>query len=341
MLRSKLAVTATNGVIKKAMYLNGELIGSSPAMVYVFHLIRRVANSDISVLVTGATGTGKEMIAQAIHQQSKRAKGLFMVVNCGAIPRELLESELFGHERGAFTGAFRSVAGKVELAHCGTLFLDEVGELPLEMQVKLLRFLQDFTFERVGSRETKKVDVRVIAATNCDLKEALAKGRFREDLYYRLDGISIELPSLKERGDDVIILAEAFLRRFADEAGKKIHGFSPKALQAFQLYSWPGNVRELISCIRRAVVLAEGPRINLKDLGLVDKAGILLESQNGNGLGLREVVNRFEAKLISETLYKCQGNVKQAAKALKTSQSVIYHLIKKHGFNNDSGVHVQ
>lgn len=333
-MRPKLAVTVAGGVIKKAMHLNGEFIGSCPALTWVFHLIRKVANSDISVLVTGATGTGKEMVAQAIHQQSKRPNGPFVVVNCGAIPRELLESELFGHEKGAFTGAYRSVAGKMELAHGGTLFLDEVGELPLEMQVKLLRFLHDFTFERVGGRQCKEVDVRIIAATNCNLEEMIAAGRFREDLYYRLDGISIHLPLLKDRGTDILMLAKFFLQ----EASPQIFSFSKKAEEVLLSYSWPGNVRELINRIRRAVVLAEGSWISPKDLGFTANVEVL-ELANGNGLGLREAINQFEAKLVGETLANCLGNVQQAANILQTSRSVLYHMIKKHGLNGN-GVRV-
>jgi two-component system NtrC family response regulator len=304
-----------------------EMVGTCPAMLKVFDLIRKVAVTDFPVLVTGASGTGKEMVAQAIHQRSSRAQGPFMVVNCGAIPRELMESELFGHERGAFTGAYRSMAGKAELAHGGTLFLDEIGELPLEMQVKILRFLQEFTFERIGGRQSKKVDVRVIAATNKNLKEMIAAGRFREDLFYRLYGISIELPPLQERGEDVLLMARLFLSRLSAEGGKELHGFTKEALQALQAYSWPGNVRELINRLRRALVMAEDPWITPKNLGL-DKH----DDQVGpvNGVGLKEAMARYEAQLVSETLRRCRGNVQKAAEVLKTSRSAIYHLINKH-----------
>ena len=208
-----------------------EMIGTCPAMLQVFQLIRKVATTDVPILVTGASGTGKEMVAQAIHQRSNRAQGPFVAVNCGAIPGELLESELFGHERGAFTGAHRTVVGKVELANHGTLFLDEIGELPLELQVKLLRFLQDFSFERVGGRQKIQVDLRVVSATNRDLKELIAENRFRDDLYYRLNCINIELPDLKDRGEDVLIIANVFLRRYANQMGKQVSGFTNGDLQ--------------------------------------------------------------------------------------------------------------
>ncbi len=304
-----------------------EMIGTCPAMHKVFHLIRKVAASDVPVLITGASGTGKEMVAQAIHQRSLRSKGPFVPVNCGAIPRDLLESELFGHEKGAFTGAFRTVVGKVELAHNGTLFLDEVGELPPELQVKLLRFLQEFSFERVGGRESKQVDLRVIAATNCDLTELIAAGRFREDLYYRLNVVNIDLADLKDRADDVLIMANVFLRRYAAKTERKILGFTLEATKAIQAYSWPGNVRELINHIRRAVVMAEDEWITPENLGLNLAQ---LQGLANNGLGLKEAKAQFEAKLLADTLAHCQGNVQLAARNLKTSRSVIYHLINKY-----------
>jgi two-component system NtrC family response regulator len=308
-----------------------EMVGTCPAMLKVFDLIRKVAVTDFPVLVTGASGTGKEMVAQAIHQRSPRSRGPFVVVNCGAIPRELMESELFGHERGAFTGAFRSMAGKAELAHRGTLFLDEVGEMPLAMQVKLLRFLQEFTVERVGGRESKKVDVRVIAATNKDLKEMTEAGRFREDLYYRLYGINIELPLLKDRGEDVCLMARLFLSRLSAAGGQEFHGFTKETQQVLQAYAWPGNVRELINRLRRALVMAEGPWITPKNLGLDkrpdDQVGLV------GGMGLKEAMAQYEADLVAETLQRCRGNVQKAAEILKTSRSALYHLINKHGLS--------
>jgi DNA-binding NtrC family response regulator len=306
-----------------------QMIGACPAMLQIFHLIRKVAVSNFPVLITGASGTGKEMVAQAIHQRSTRAKGPFVVVNCAAIPRGLLESELYGHERGAFTGACRTVLGKVELAHRGTLFLDEVGELSLYMQAKLLRFLQEFTFERVGSQRSKGVDVRVISATNANFPKKIAAGSFREDLYYRLDVINMKLPDLKNRGDDVLILANIFLRRYAMETSKQLEGFSPEAEQEMLHYHWPGNIRELINYVRRAVVMAEEPWITSQDLGL-PQPGANARSENGRNLGLKEAKDHFEARLVAQTLANCRGNVQLAGQALKTSRSTIYHLISKH-----------
>jgi two-component system NtrC family response regulator len=314
--------------------LQHEMIGTCPAMIEVFQLIRKVAPADLPVMVTGASGTGKEMVARALHERSLRAQGPFVPVNCGAIPRELLESELFGHERGAFTGAFRTVLGKVELANYGTLFLDEVGELPLDLQVKLLRFLQDFSFERVGGRESKWVNLRVIAATNRDLKELIAAGRFREDLYYRLNGVNVALPDLKDRGDDLLIMARVFLQHYAAQHNRKVTGFTTEALVALQSYSWPGNIRELINHIRRAVVMAEGHLVTQENLGLalpVNGAHRAFPLKSHQGLGLKEAIDQFKARLVKEALANARGNVQVAAQTLKTSRSVVYNLMKRHG----------
>ncbi len=312
-----------------------EMIGTCPSMHRVFHLIRKVATTDVPILVTGASGTGKEMVARAIHQRSNRAQGPFVAVNCGAIPRELLESELFGHERGSFTGAFRTVVGKVELAHGGTLFLDEVGELPLELQVKLLRFLQEYAFERVGGRQQIQVDLRVVSATNRDLREAISENRFRDDLYYRLNGITIELPELKDRGEDVLIMANVFMRRYANKIGKEVSGFTQETTRILQEYPWPGNIRELANFIRRAVVMSDTPWIAPESLGIEPEV-IRIHPGNGNGkgnskdIGLKEAKAQFEARLVTDALASYRGNVQQAARALKTSRSVIYHLINKY-----------
>jgi two-component system NtrC family response regulator len=279
------------------------------------------------------------MVAQAIHQRSRRAKGPFVAVNCGGIPRELLESELFGHEKGAFTGAYRTVVGTVERAQGGTLFLDEVGELPLELQVKLLRFLQEYTFERVGGSKTFKADLRVISATNSDLEELIAAGRFREDLYYRLDVVKIELPPLKQRDEDVLVMANVFLRRYSSMIDKEIKGFTKVAATAIQTHSWPGNIRELVNRIRRGVVMSEGLWITPEHLGFTIGApqgvpsGALAPSVNG--LGLKEAKAKFEADLVTSTLERCQGNVLLTAKILKTSRSMVYHLIQKYNLKVD------
>jgi two-component system NtrC family response regulator len=313
--------------------LSTEMIGTCEAMLDVFKMIRKVANTDVPVLVTGASGTGKEMVARAIHQRSVRHKGPFVAINCSAIPRELLESELFGHEKGSFTGAYRTSIGMVERANLGTLFLDEVGELPLDMQAKFLRFLQEHTFERVGGRKTIKVDLRVISATNCDLRELIAADRFREDLYYRLDVINIELPHLKDRGDDALIIANTFLKQYAAKHGKNIKGFAPEAIAAIETHSWPGNIRELVNRIRRAVVMAEGEWITPENMSLTVKE--ITPESIIDGLGLKEAKERFEMSLVAAALKRNQGNVSLAAKALKTSRSVVYNLIQKYGLKQD------
>ncbi len=317
-----------NEIPSTGFFMQEEMVGTCPAMLQISQLIDKVSITDFPVLVTGASGTGKEMIAQAIHQRSRRALSPFVVVNCGAIPRELLESELFGHERGAFTGAYRTVVGKAELAHRGTLFLDEVGELSPEVQVKLLRFLQGFTFERVGGRKTLQVDVRIVSATNADLKKLVKAGRFREDLYYRLEGINIELPLLKDRGEDILILAEMFLQRLGVETGKALDGFTREAKDALMCYAWPGNVRELENRLQRAVVMTDSRMVTAKHLGLKRQSGPQVSS--AEGLSLREAISLFEATLLGETLSRCDGCVKRTAEVLKTSRSVIYHLINKH-----------
>jgi DNA-binding NtrC family response regulator len=305
-----------------------EMIGTCKTMRDIFCLIRRLAVTDVPVLITGASGTGKEMVARAIHQRSNRAQGPFVQLNCGAIPKDLLEAELFGHERGAFTGAYRSMIGHVERAQNGTLFLDEVGELPMYLQVKLLRFLQEFTFHRVGGRQPIRVDIRIISATNTELTELIAAGRFREDLYYCLDVVNINLPLLKDREDDTLIIANIFLKRYAARLGKDFKGFTLEAVAAIQSHSWPGNVRELINRVRRAVVMTEQPRIAPENLSL-DLSGDQAEP-TFNGKTLKEARAEFEARLVREALQHFQGNVFLASKALKVSRSTMYHFIQKY-----------
>ena len=307
------------------------MVGVSEPMRQVFNLIRKIAATDLPVLITGASGTGKEMVARSIHQRSLRAAGPFVAINCAAIPRELLESELFGHEKGAFTGAYRTSIGTVERAQGGTLFLDEVGELPLELQVKLLRFLQEFTFERVGGRKTMEADLRVISATNSDLTALIKEGNFREDLYYRLDVLSVELPLLKDRDDDLLIMATIFLKRYASRVGKKDLRFSKEAMTAIQAHNWPGNIRELTNRIRRSVVMADGPLIAPEHLGIA--VSHLEPEPYCDGLSLKEAKARFEAQLIAQVLAKYNGNVLLAAKALRTSRSMLYNLIQKYNLN--------
>jgi len=305
-----------------------EIIGSSPVMVKVFDTIRRVAGSDISVLIVGESGTGKELVAKAIHQQSHRKDGPFVAINCGAIPETLLESELFGHEKGAFTGAHLQRRGRIESAQGGTLFLDEIGEISPALQVKLLRVLQERSFERVGGRVEIPVDTRVLAATNSDLQLAMKEGRFREDLYYRLNTVTISVPPLRERGADIAMLAKVLLQRFGDEAKKKVAGFSREALLALEQYHWPGNVRELENRIRRAVTLTDNPRIVPGDLDLDEPKDVEA------GPTIKEARDAVEKRLIEETLAKTGGNITKAAMILNVSRPTLHELISRHAIKS-------
>jgi two-component system NtrC family response regulator len=305
------------------------MIGRSPKMQEAYQTIRKVAASEVPVLIVGESGTGKELAARAIHQRSPRKEGPFVVINCGAIPETLLESELFGHEKGSYTGAHIQRRGRIELSQGGTLFLDEVGELPLSLQVKLLRFLQEKTIERIGGRQTIQVDTRIIAATNRDLREEMRTGKFREDLYFRLAVLTIQLPPLRERGEDIILLAQAFLDRFAMANQKKIKGFTPEALQALQGYAWPGNIRELENRVKRATIMAEGSRVTAEDLelrtnGATDSAGRLKEARA-----------KLEKKMIQEAIWKNRGNITQAAKELGVSRPTLYELMAKFNLIRD------
>jgi len=307
-----------------------EMLGSSPQMEKVFAAIRKVATTDAPVLIVGESGTGKELVARAIHRQGARKEGPFIAINCGAIPENLLESELFGHEKGAFTGAHVQRKGRIESAQGGTLFLDEIGELPLPLQVKLLRFLQEHKIERVGGREQIAVDARVMAATNMDLKKAMGDGRFREDLYYRLCVVTISVPPLRERGEDILLLAKVQLQRYSAESKKKISGFSRQAITAIQTYSWPGNVRELENRIKRAVIMAEGQRLAPEDLELASACA------QYEGKGLKEAREALEKDIIQKTLAKNQGNITQTATELGVSRPTLHELIKKYQLVKDS-----
>lgn len=306
-----------------------EMIGASPVIRAVFDLIRKVATTDMPVLVTGETGTGKEITAQAIHTRSLRKDGRFIPINCGAIPEHLLESELFGHERGAFTGAVTQKKGKLEAAAGGTLFLDEIGELLPELQVKLLRFLQEGTFERVGGQETIHVDARVIAATNVDLKAAIGQNRFREDLYYRLGVLHLHLPPLRERGEDMLLMAMVFLKRAAAASHKAVSGYTTEAIDAMRAYPWPGNVRELSNRVRRAVVMAEGPEITPQDLDLVRE-----ERPAGDSLAsLRAVHRRIEVELLVRAISLHHGNLSRIARDLEIGRSTLYRKLRAYGLD--------
>jgi two-component system, NtrC family, response regulator len=301
------------------------MLGTCAKMQEVFTVIRKVATTDVPVLVMGESGTGKELVARAMHRLSVRQAEPFIVINCGAIPENLLESELFGHEKGAFTGAHIQRKGRFEMAEGGTLFLDEIGDLPLTLQVKLLRFLQERVVERVGGREQIEVDTRVIAATNRDLKEAMKEGKFREDLYFRLGVILMSLPPLRERGGDVTLLAKAFLERYADENRKKIKGFTDQAMDAIEQYAWPGNVRELENRIKRAVIMAEGAKITSADLEM-DAPKPRYEN-----MGLKEAREVLEKELLAKAIARSGGNLTKAATELGISRPTLYDLMEKFG----------
>ena len=303
-----------------------DIIGSDDKMQEIFATVRKVATTDVPVLVSGESGTGKELVARAIHSNSLRSKNPFIPINCGAIPENLLESELFGHEKGAFTGAHAQRAGKIELSDGGTLFLDEIGELPLQLQVKLLRFLQDYKIERVGGRETLDIDVRVIAATNKDLKEMIAEGAFREDLYYRLAVIELSLPPLRERGEDILLLARAFVQKFSPD-GTRAKTLSEEAVDALYAYNWPGNVRELENKIRRALTLSDGPVISASDIGLASP-----EAESGS-LDLRLAREEVEKKIINKAILKHNYNISKAADELGLTRPTLHHLVKKYNIN--------
>ena len=302
------------------------MLGTSPRMQEVFAAVRKVATVDAPVLLTGESGTGKEVAARAIHRLSARAAGPFVPINCAAIPETLLESELFGHEKGAFTGAHAQRRGRIETAHGGTLFLDEIGELPTALQVKLLRFLQDHRVERLGGRGQIAVDARVITATNADLADLMAEGRFREDLFYRIGVVSIALPPLRDREDDVIVIAESLLHLFAAEAGKKASGFSKDAVAAMRAHAWPGNVRELENRVRRAAVMAESPRLSAADLELG-------AATSASRQGLRELRAGLERDTVRAALKRNRGNVSQTAAELGISRPTLYSLLAKFGID--------
>lgn len=299
-----------------------DMLGKSPAIKQVFTTIRKLDSASAPVLVLGESGTGKEVVALTIHRRSARAKGPFVAINCGAIPETLIESELFGHERGAFTGAHTQRPGRIEMAQGGTLFLDEIGELPLALQVKLLRFLQEQQIERVGGRKAIQVDTRVIAATNVNIDKAMLEGTFREDLFYRLAVVVIKLPPLRDRDTDVVILAEAFLKRFGSEQGKNRLRFSKEALVALQQYPWPGNVRELENRVKRAVIMCDDQRVTPENLSLATGPA---------PLNLREARDQLEREMLSKALRKHRGKISPAAAELGISRPTFYEMMEKLG----------
>ena len=302
----------------------GSILTGAPEMLKVAKTIERVASADVSVMLLGASGTGKELLARAVHERSGR-KGEFIAINCAAIPENLLEAELFGYERGAFTGAVKSNVGKIELAEAGTLFLDEVGDIPLPLQVKLLRFLQERVIERIGGRSPIAVDTRIVCATHQDLEAMIGDGRFREDLYYRLAEIVVKIPSLAERAGDAGLLARHFVNRYARELNPKVQSLSADALAAIDAYAWPGNVRELENRLKRAVIMADGRSVGVDDLDLpgtatVDQAAINLRAA-------REVADR---RAIRQAMVRTDNNISGAAKLLGISRPTLYDLLKQY-----------
>ena len=310
----------------------GEIIGVCPSMMEVFRKLQKVATTDISVLITGETGTGKELIARELHRRSNRANGPFVVINCGAIPENLIESELFGHVKGAFTGAVTSRPGKFQVADKGTLFLDEIGELPLNLQVKLLRALQERIVFRVGDSKPEKVDIRIVAATNRVLEEEIRAGRFREDLYYRLNVVNLFLPPLRERGDDVLIIAKALLSKYADELHSQVQGFTPQALAAIKKSAWPGNIRQLENRLKKALVLCERKLLDVDDLelGAASEAPIL---------PLEKAKEDFQRRYVLEVLERNNGNRTQTARDLGVDPRTIFRYLEREANPIPAGGH--
>lgn len=305
----------------------GGLITAAPEMLKVTRMIERVADTNVSVVLLGASGTGKEVLARALHSQSARADRPFVAINCAAIPDTLLESELFGYEKGAFTGAIKTTEGKIELANGGTLFIDEVGDIPLSIQVKLLRFLQERTVERIGGRKPIAVDARVVAATHRDIDQMVKAETFREDLYYRLAEIVIRIPALAERIGDVPLLAQHFVKRFSQNMGRSPKSFSSDALAALTQWHWPGNVRELENRVKRAIVMSDERRITAADLDLA-------ADDDGTALNLKAVRESADRMAIRAALARAEGNVSNAAKLLGVSRPTLYDLLRQYGMDD-------
>lgn len=303
----------------------GRLITGAPEMVKVARTIERVASTNVSVMLLGASGTGKELLAQGLHDASNRADKPFIAINCAAIPENLLESELFGHEKGAFTGAVKTTEGKIESANGGTLFLDEVGDIPLPLQVKLLRFLQERTIERIGGRKTIAVDTRIVCATHQNLEGMIAQGTFREDLFYRLAEIVVRIPGLAERHGDGVLLAKAFLKRFANEMNPAVTGFAPDALKAIDGHDWPGNVRELENRVKRAVIMADGKLVGAADLDFEGS-----EEEDEEVLNLKSAREQSDRRVIRHALARSEGNISSTAKLLGISRPTLYDLLKQY-----------
>jgi two-component system, NtrC family, response regulator AtoC len=304
----------------------GELIGSTPAMTAVFDLAAKVATCDVTVLISGETGTGKELIARAIHQRSSRAQGPFIAFSCANLPDTLIDDELFGHEKGAFTGASGSRQGRFEAANGGTLFLDEIGDLPLALQSRLLRVIQERTFERLGGSSTVALDIRLICATHRDLEAMVKEGTFREDLLYRLNVVQLRMPAFRDRRGDIARLADCFLRRFASKFDKQVLRFSSESLRALHEYQWPGNVRELENVVQRAVALAETSTVELDQLP-PQISGVAVQRRAETEMGYEGAVREFKRRLIVRTLRDCEGNKTRAAKTLHMARPYLHRLI--------------
>ncbi|MCU7844957.1 MAG: PEP-CTERM-box response regulator transcription factor [Candidatus Thiodiazotropha sp. (ex Monitilora ramsayi)] len=301
------------------------VIANSPEMLEVCRVIEKISPTDITALLLGESGTGKEVLARAIHGLSEHRNERFVAINCASIPENLLESELYGYEKGAFTGASKRTIGKIETANGGTLFLDEIGDMPMGLQAKLLRFLQERVIERIGGREEIPVDVRVICATNQDLEEKIKLGEFREDLFYRISEITIDIPALRERVGDTVLLAWSFLKKYSDLSSSRLTGFTNEALRSIEEYDWPGNVRELENRIKRAVIMTEGQVVTL------DALQLNTESKNTMPLNLREVREKAEASAVLRAMNYVGGNVSRAAELLGVSRPTLYDLVNKYG----------
>lgn len=305
------------------------IVAASEGMLAVCRMIEKIAPTDVTTLLLGESGTGKELLARALHRLSPRTAGNFVAINCAAIPENLLESELFGHEKGAFTGAHKQTIGKVEVANGGTLFLDEIGDMPMPLQAKLLRFLQERVIERVGGRQEIPVDVRVVCATNQNPEVLIQDGRFREDLYYRVSEITINIPPFRDREEGRLILARTMLQKYCDKQKRALNGFSDDAVWAIESYSWPGNVRELENKIKGAVIMADGKFVTAADLGVVEGA------EEPESLNLREVRRRAESKAIRMALTRSYGNISKAAEMLGITRPTMYDLLSKYGLSAD------
>jgi len=303
------------------------LITKDPGMLRVCRTIEKVASSNVTVMLLGESGTGKEVLARGLHQSSGRKANKFVAINCAAIPDNLLESELFGYEKGAFTGAVKTTVGKIETAHGGTLMLDEIGDLPLPLQSKLLRFLQERVIERVGGRQEIAVDVRIVCATHQDLKQLIAEGRFREDLFYRLAEIVVDIPPMRDRVGDAALLAHAFVKRFSSEGGRNSLTLSADAVRAIEQHTWPGNIRELENCIKRACIMADGQQITADDLGLA----AVEHDDADRSFDLRTVRDEAERKAVIAALARVDGNVLRAAELLGVSRPTLYDLMHRLG----------